>query len=82
LRQSTTCGIDFKREAEPNELNQSNLQYSDEIVALSDCNVFIITVPTPIDQYKRSDLRNTRVIDLIKGLQNSNTINTFAKAKL
>ena len=49
-------GIDFTREVEPSELNQSNLQYSDQIAALSDCNVFIITVPTPIDQYKRPDL--------------------------
>ncbi len=49
-------GIDFTREVEPNELKQSNLQYSDKIVALSDCNVFIITVPTPIDAYKRPDL--------------------------
>ena len=40
-------GIDFTREVEPDELKQSNLQYSDQIATLSDCNVFIITVPTP-----------------------------------
>lgn len=50
-------GVDFTREVEPSVLSQSNLQYSGQIATLSDANVFIITVPTPIDQYKRPDLR-------------------------
>ncbi|QHN45983.1 Vi polysaccharide biosynthesis UDP-N-acetylglucosamine C-6 dehydrogenase TviB [Salmonella sp. S13] len=32
------------------------LQYSCEIEALKACNIFIVTVPTPIDKYKRPDL--------------------------
>ena len=33
-----------------------NLQLSDDVNELADCDVFIITVPTPIDDYKRPDL--------------------------
>jgi UDP-N-acetyl-D-galactosamine dehydrogenase len=32
------------------------LSFTDDIRALRDCGVFIVTVPTPIDQYKRPDL--------------------------
>jgi UDP-N-acetyl-D-galactosamine dehydrogenase len=35
----------------------SQLDFTDDPAALSACNVFIITVPTPIDEYKRPDLR-------------------------
>ncbi|HYM85947.1 MAG TPA: nucleotide sugar dehydrogenase, partial [Pseudoxanthomonas sp.] len=34
-----------------------DLQFTDDPAALAGCNVFIITVPTPIDDYKRPDLR-------------------------
>ena len=33
------------------------LTCSDDPAALAECNVFIVTVPTPIDEYKRPDLR-------------------------
>ncbi|GAB3317710.1 nucleotide sugar dehydrogenase [Luteimonas notoginsengisoli] len=33
------------------------LEFSSDPQALAGCNVFIITVPTPIDDYKRPDLR-------------------------
>ena len=32
------------------------MRFSDDPAALSACNVFIVTVPTPIDEYKRPDL--------------------------
>ncbi len=32
------------------------LKFSSDPAALSGCNVFIVTVPTPIDEYKRPDL--------------------------
>ncbi|TQM12836.1 UDP-N-acetyl-D-galactosamine dehydrogenase [Pseudoxanthomonas sp. 3HH-4] len=32
------------------------LDFSDDPAALAGCNVFIVTVPTPIDDYKRPDL--------------------------
>lgn len=34
----------------------SQLRYSDRIDDLETCNVFIVTVPTPVDRYKRPDL--------------------------
>jgi UDP-N-acetyl-D-galactosamine dehydrogenase len=35
----------------------TKLTFSSHAEALSDCNVFIVTVPTPIDEFKRPDLR-------------------------
>lgn len=50
-------GYDHTLEVEPEELNQAQfLSYSTEPNALSGCNVFIVTVPTPIDAYKQPDL--------------------------
>ena len=37
-------------------VNNSNLTLSNEIAAMASCRVFIITVPTPIDQFKSPDL--------------------------
>ncbi|MBB1060620.1 nucleotide sugar dehydrogenase [Marilutibacter spongiae] len=34
----------------------TRLRYASDTTALADCNVFIVTVPTPIDDYKRPDL--------------------------
>src|SRR3546814_14548874 len=33
------------------------LEFASDPQALAGCNVFIVTVPTPIDDYKRTDLR-------------------------
>jgi UDP-N-acetyl-D-galactosamine dehydrogenase len=45
-------------EVEPELLAQANqLQYTHRLQDLIDCNVYIITVPTPIDEHKRPDLR-------------------------
>lgn len=33
------------------------LEFTDEPAALKDCNVFIVTVPIPIDEDKRPDVR-------------------------
>ena len=35
----------------------SQLSFADDPAALAGCNVFIVTVPTPVDAYKRPDLR-------------------------
>ena len=35
----------------------TGLGFTNDPEALKDCNVFIVTVPTPIDDYKRPDLR-------------------------
>ncbi|WP_324288240.1 nucleotide sugar dehydrogenase [Pseudoxanthomonas sp. SL93] len=49
---------DHTLEVSPEELEgATRLAFSDDPEALKGCNVFIVTVPTPIDAYKRPDLR-------------------------
>ncbi len=49
---------DHTLEVSPEELRAAaRLSFTDDPAALAACNVFIITVPTPIDDYKRPDLR-------------------------
>lgn len=51
------AGQDHTLEVEPEELKQaSQLRYTHETAQLSEANVFIVTVPTPIDAYKQPDL--------------------------
>lgn len=50
-------GVDNTLEITGEELQDSTqLELSSETDVLRDCNVFIITVPTPIDRHKRPDL--------------------------
>jgi UDP-N-acetyl-D-galactosamine dehydrogenase len=50
-------GHDVTRETEPQELQAaSHLSFSTDPDDLRNCNCFIVTVPTPIDQHKRPDL--------------------------
>ena len=50
-------GYDRTQEVEPEELkNSSNLIFSTNTEDLENYNVFIVTVPTPIDNYKKPDL--------------------------
>lgn len=50
-------GIDRSREVEADDLKTvERLRYTDNANDLADCNVFIVTVPTPIDHHKRPDL--------------------------
>lgn len=50
-------GEDQTLEVEPEELQQAGfLKFSTEISDLAECNVYIVTVPTPIDEYKQPDL--------------------------
>jgi UDP-N-acetyl-D-galactosamine dehydrogenase len=50
-------GRDRTREVDPHLLRQgAHLTFSSDAVDLGACNVFIITVPTPIDAFKRPDL--------------------------
>ncbi|MBC6445397.1 MAG: nucleotide sugar dehydrogenase, partial [Alphaproteobacteria bacterium GM202ARS2] len=51
-------GVDATREVTPSMLSEaSRLSFSTDPQALEGCNVYIVTVPTPIDNYKRPDLR-------------------------
>ena len=48
--------IDKTLEVTSKEIKESkHLSFSSEEDSLKDCNVYIITVPTPIDEYKRPD---------------------------
>ncbi len=50
-------GQDHTLEVEPEELQSAqHLSYSTDLEALRACNVFIVTVPTPIDKHKQPDL--------------------------
>ena len=50
-------GQDHTLEVSPEELVQSaHLTYSANLEDLKDCNFFIVTVPTPIDDFKQPDL--------------------------
>ena len=50
-------GKDSTLEVDEAELAEAaRLSYSHQLDDLKACNVFIVTVPTPIDQYKRPDL--------------------------
>lgn len=51
------AGQDHTLEVEPEELKQASLlRFSHDTAQLSEANVFIVTVPTPIDDYKQPDL--------------------------
>lgn len=50
-------GKDHTLEVEPVELKLANLlKFSTVLGDLAECNVYIVTVPTPIDEYKQPDL--------------------------
>ncbi len=50
-------GVDHTLEVEPELLAEaSQLSFESEIEALRACNVYIVTVPTPIDASRRPDL--------------------------
>lgn len=51
-------GIDTTREVEPHELKQANkLSFSYDPNDLKSSTYFIVTVPTPVDEYRKPDLR-------------------------
>jgi UDP-N-acetyl-D-galactosamine dehydrogenase len=55
--QELQAGQDHTLEVSPDELQTAtHLHYTDQLDALRDASVFIVTVPTPIDDYKRPDL--------------------------
>ena len=56
-------GIDRNGELDDNDrarLNDANLTWTSSSDALKDCNVFIVTVPTPIDESNNPDLAPLR----------------------
>jgi UDP-N-acetyl-D-galactosamine dehydrogenase len=50
------AGIDHTRETSAEELaSASRLRYTTDLEDLRDCTVFVVTVPTPVDEIKRPD---------------------------
>ncbi|MDN6320840.1 MAG: Vi polysaccharide biosynthesis UDP-N-acetylglucosamine C-6 dehydrogenase TviB [Marinobacter sp.] len=50
-------GEDFTREVSPRELAAAEqLSFTDSVEGIADCQVYIVTVPTPIDEFKTPDL--------------------------
>ena len=50
-------GVDYTREVSRDELAASKgLSFSDSLDGIRDCQIFIVTVPTPIDEFKSPDL--------------------------
>ena len=57
IRELEAC-VDSTLEVEPEQLQQATqLRYTHRAEELLDCNVYIVAVPTPIDEYKRPDFR-------------------------
>jgi UDP-N-acetyl-D-galactosamine dehydrogenase len=55
--QELEAGADSTLEVTPKELRQADrLSFTHRPEDLLDCNIYIVTVPTPIDEYKRPDL--------------------------
>jgi UDP-N-acetyl-D-galactosamine dehydrogenase len=51
------AGRDSTLEVSPEELREAkHLSYTGDLKAIARCKVYIVTVPTPIDEYKRPDL--------------------------
>ncbi|TAJ51873.1 MAG: nucleotide sugar dehydrogenase [Chitinophagaceae bacterium] len=51
-------GIDKTKESSEEEINASTfLKFSSDKADIASCNVFIVTVPTPIDKFKAPDLK-------------------------
>ena len=48
--------IDETNEVSSEALEFCDVYFSDSINDISDCNIYIITVPTPIDEFKKPDL--------------------------
>ena len=50
-------GVDHTNEASPQQLTSaSKLTFSSSINDIKECNIYIVTVPTPIDEFKTPDL--------------------------
>jgi UDP-N-acetyl-D-galactosamine dehydrogenase len=56
--QELRAGVDSTLEVDSETLRQaSQLRYTHDLQELADCHVYIVTVPTPIDEHKRPDFR-------------------------
>lgn len=49
-------GTDRTLEVHDSELKSTTMKFTNKLEEIQNCNVFIVTVPTPIDEHKRPDL--------------------------
>jgi UDP-N-acetyl-D-glucosamine/UDP-N-acetyl-D-galactosamine dehydrogenase len=49
-------GIDYTKEVEPSELNESDIYFTNDPTKLSEVDFIIVAVPTPINENKQPDL--------------------------
>ena len=61
-------GVDHTNEAKPEQLiSAQQLTFSADIHDIKTCNVYIVTVPTPIDEFKTPDLNPLRAASQMLG---------------
>jgi UDP-N-acetyl-D-glucosamine/UDP-N-acetyl-D-galactosamine dehydrogenase len=61
-------GIDSTLEVSSEELElSSNLKYTNDLKEIEECNIYIITVPTPIDEDKKPDLKPLKSASISAG---------------
>ena len=53
-------GIDKTNELSKNNLLKSKILYTSDISLIKDCNVYIVTVPTPVDKNKKPDMQKIK----------------------
>ena len=61
-------GIDHTNEATPEQLGSADkLTFTADINDIKECNIYIVTVPTPIDEFKTPDLNPLRTASKVLG---------------
>jgi UDP-N-acetyl-D-galactosamine dehydrogenase len=58
--QELNTGLDRTGEIEPARLEKSGVSVTSDISSIRDCSMYIVTVPTPIDENKQPDLTPVR----------------------
>ena len=48
--------LDKTLELTEEELKSADIKYTTELADISDCNIYIVTVPTPVDKYNNPDM--------------------------
>ena len=49
-------GVDKTLEVTEQELKKAKISYTTESTGIAECNVYIVTVPTPVDKYNNPDM--------------------------
>ena len=70
-----SSGIDSTLEVSENELAEAGmLSFSKDVSDLKDYNVYIVTVPTPIDGHKQPDLTHNKASEMLGKVIEKNNI--------